>query len=276
MAIQLDLNKAYDSMCWDFLLNMMSKMGFDQRWVNWVKQCVCTVKFSININGGQVCNVIPGRGLRQGDPLSPYLFLMVADVFSMMLNRAINNKSLVGIKTRRKCPMVSHLLFADDSLIFLEANPLFCSNFMQIARCFSDASGLDMNVQKSHVCFSANTSEVLKEEILNVLSMKEMDATSKYLGLPAFWGKSKKEFLGYIRDRIVAKVRGRGNKQLNQAGKEVLIKSVLQTIPMYPFMCFKAPKSTCAQLNSVISNFWWENKDNGGKIHWGAWPKLTD
>lgn len=275
VAIQLDLNKAYDRVCWDFLLKMMEKMGFDQKWIEWVQQCVCTVKFSITVNGSQVCNVTPGRGLRQGDPLSPYLFLMVADVFSMLLNKVISNKSLEGIKMRKKCPVVSHLLFADDSLIFLEANPLFCSNFMQIASCFSEASGLSINVQKSRVCFSANTSEGLKEEIKQVLGMEEMDPSTKYLGLPAFWGKSKKEFLGYIRDRIVAKVRGWGNKQLNQAGKEVLIKSVLQTIPMYPFMCFKAPKSTCAQLNSIICNFWWENGDSGGKIHWGAWPKMT-
>lgn len=129
-----------DRICWDFLLKVMEKMGFDNKWIGWVKQCICTVKYSIIVNGGQICNVIPGRGLRQGDPLSPYLFLIVADVFSILLQKAINNK-----------------LFADDSLVFLEANPLYCSNFMQIMECFSVASGLSLNVQKSSLFFSANT-----------------------------------------------------------------------------------------------------------------------
>lgn len=115
----------------------------------------------------------------------------------------------------------------------------------------------------------------LKTEVKDILGMREMEESAKYLGLPTAWGKSKKEALGFIRDRIVAKIRGWGNKQLNQAGKEVLIKSVLQSITMYPFMCLKALASFCSLLNSVISRFWWGNGERGG-IHWGAWAKLMD
>ncbi|KAG5533571.1 hypothetical protein RHGRI_027682 [Rhododendron griersonianum] len=276
VALKLDLNKAYDRVCWDFLFQVMEKMGFDRRWINWVQQCVCTVKYSFMANGKQVCSINPGRGLRQGDPLSPYLFLLVADVFSTLLQKALLKKSIGGIRMKKRCPVMTHLLFADDSLVFLEAVPQYCSNFMELISCFSEASGLSLNVQKSSLFFTPNIKDSLKEEIKEILGMVEMDGDAKYLGLPLFWGKSKKESLGYIRDKIMKKIQGWGNKELNHAGKDVLIKSVLQPIPMYTFMCFKVPQSLCSCLNSAISNFWWGRSDTGNKIHWGAWQKLTD
>lgn len=189
VAIKLDLNKAYDKVCWDFLLKVMERMGFDRRWIVWVQQCICTIKYSINVNGGQICDVMPNRGLRQGDPLSHYLFLLVADVFSLLLHKAIRNKSLAGIKMRKRCPVVSHLLFADDSLVFLEAKPSYCSNFIQLMEGFSEASGLSTNFQKSNLFFSSNISQSLKDDIKKILGMEEMDPGVKYLGLTAFWGR---------------------------------------------------------------------------------------
>lgn len=218
-------------------------------------------------NGRQVCAINPSKGLRQGDPLSPYLFLLVADVFSNLMQKALLNKSIGRIHMGKRCPIISHLLFADDSLIFLEALPRYCSNFMQLVSCFSAASGLSLNIQKSSILFSPKTEESLKQEIKSILGMGDMDGNGKYLGLPMFWGRSKKETLSYVRDKMMKKVQRLGNKDLNHAGKEVLIKSVLQLITMYTFMCFKVPRFVCSTLNSVIGKFWWGNGDKGGKIH---------
>lgn len=177
---------------------------------------------------------------------------------------------------KRKCPVVSQLLFADDSLIFLEADALSCSNFKTLALCFSEASGLAINVQKSSLFFSANASSDLKAEIKEILGMPEMNPKAKYLGLLTVWGKSKRESMAFIEDKIYGKIQGWGDTQLNHAGKEVLIKSVIQTIHVYPFMCFKAPASLWSRLNSMVSNIWWRKTDSGKGIHWGAWHKMND
>lgn len=185
----------------------------------------------------------------------------------MLMNKAVLNESLAGIKMKINCTMVSHLLFADDSLVFLEANAQSCTNFLHLANAFSEASGLSISAQKSSLFFSSNASMELKKEIKWILGMKEMDASTQYLGLPALWGRSKKEYLGFIKDRIMGKVKGWVNKHLNQAGKEVLVKSVILSMPMFPFTCFKAPSSLCSLLNSIISKFWWENGGQRRKIH---------
>lgn len=171
--------------------------------------------------------------------------------------------------------MVSHLLFVDDPLIFLEADPRYCNNFLHLMLCFSDASGLTVNPQKSSLFFSPNTPSDLKEDVKSIFGMNEMDNGAKYLGLPTFWGRSKKESMVYIKDKILRKVQGWNKKTLPQASKEILIKSVVQAVPMYPMFCFKMPVSLCAALNLVIGKFWWENGENGGGIHWGSWEKLT-
>lgn len=88
-------------------------------------------------------------GLCQGDPLSPYLFPIVADMFSILMQKAVANKSIGGIRMKKRGPTVSHLLFADDSLVFLDAVPQSCLNFMDLVACFSEAFGLSLNIQKS-------------------------------------------------------------------------------------------------------------------------------
>lgn len=131
-----------------------------------------------------MCEVIRSRGLRQGDPLSLYLFLMVADVFSVLIQKAVVNNSIGGVRMKKRCLIMSHLLFADNSLVFLEAIPQSCLNFMDLISVFSEASGLFLNVQKSSVFFSPNAKVDVMDEIKGILGMEEMERTAKYLDLP--------------------------------------------------------------------------------------------
>lgn len=96
MAVKLDFNKAYDRVEWDFLEAILRKMGFNEKWINWVMECVSTVSFSVVVNGAKRTCFKPSRGLRQGDPLSPYLFLLVIEVLSKLLHRGLREHHFLG------------------------------------------------------------------------------------------------------------------------------------------------------------------------------------
>ena len=122
LALKLDISKAYDRVEWDFLKNIMLRLGFPEVWIDRVMCCVSSSSFSVLINGKTYGNIIPTRGLRQGDPLSPYLFLLCAEGFTALLARAEEEGWLHGVFICRRAPTISHLLFANDSLLFCEAN----------------------------------------------------------------------------------------------------------------------------------------------------------
>ena len=121
-AYKLDLSKAYDRVDWVFLRQVMQKLGFSQRWVDWIMTCVTSVRYSVNFNGTLLDSFAPSRGLRQGDPLSPFLLLFVADGLSALLRKSVEMGELTPIKVCRGAPGISHLLFADDTILFFQAS----------------------------------------------------------------------------------------------------------------------------------------------------------
>ncbi|XP_028084227.1 uncharacterized protein LOC114285386 [Camellia sinensis] len=233
MAVKLDFNKAYDRVEWDFLSALLQKMGFHTVWIRWVMECVTTVTFSIFANGEKRASIIPTRGLRQGDPLSPYLFILVADVLSKLLTRSLHNNLLSGFKLARHCPTLSHLLFVDDVLLFLKADVEECTHMLAILKIYCEASGQLVNFEKSSVQFSANTPATVSSSICNAAGLSVSHPNSKYLGLPSFWGRSKAEAYEYLIERILSKLQGWKQNLLSQARKEILIKAVVQAIPSY-------------------------------------------
>lgn len=250
MAISLDFNKAYDRVEWNFLEAVLRRMGFHDTWVHWVMQTVTTVKFSVFANGAKRANVTPSRGLRQGDPLSPYLFLLVIDVLSKLLIQGVSGNLFTGIKLGTHCPTISHLFFADDAIVFAKASKEECGQLLKILDVYNKASGQIINFNKSGVSFSSNTPAGLQQEISDLLQMAHVSKKVRYLGLPAFWGKSKMEAYSFLLEKTISKLQGWKKVTLNQAGKEILIKSVVQAIPSYAMACFALPKKFCDKLNS--------------------------
>ncbi|KAM2244521.1 hypothetical protein ACFXTI_005579 [Malus domestica] len=268
MGIKLDMEKAYDRVEWDFLDAVMEKMGFHSRWRKLVMGCVTSVSFSILLNGQPGCKFAPSRGLRQGDPLSPYLFLFVSDVFSRMIHGVVNRQVLAGVKMNVQSPVISHIFFADDSLLFLKANRQNCCSLVQLIDEYCAASGQAVNFQKSVVFFSSNTPLELSKELGHILHMKVAADLGTYLGVPALWGRSKRQGLAFIKGRVLKKINGWTFNTLSLAGKEVLIKAVVQAIPAYPMSVFKFPKAVCHDLDSLIAEFWWGSVGDHRKTHW--------
>lgn len=156
-ALKLDMNKAYDRVSWLFILKVLKAYGFPASWIHLINQCISTVSYRILINGAASKPFIPQCGLRQGDPLSPYLFLFCMDIFSRMTSLAVDLRRFQGIKLRRQGPMISHLFFADDSLFFFKATESACTALKSMIDRFCSISGQILNLHKSFIKFSPNT-----------------------------------------------------------------------------------------------------------------------
>jgi hypothetical protein len=120
MAIKLDMSKAYNRVEWAFLEEVMKRMGFACAWVKLIMMCVKTANLAISINGSPVGRIYPSHGIRQGDPISSYLFLLCAEALSTQLSKADGNGILRGVSTSRHGPRLNHLFFADDTSLFLQ------------------------------------------------------------------------------------------------------------------------------------------------------------
>ncbi|XP_057793037.1 uncharacterized protein LOC131009639 [Salvia miltiorrhiza] len=186
-----------------------------------------------------------------------------------------NNQGLFsGISIPRHCPPISNLFFADDSLVFFKTNVESVNGLNDILRKYEAASGQVINFDKSSVAFSPNTSSADSKMVTSILGIKQTQGHVMYLGLPTFVVRKKKLQFEYIRDRVLKKITGWDQKLFSTGGKEVLIKSVLQSIPTYAMACFRLPGGVCSDIERACSNFWWGEKDIGNCMHWASWDKL--
>ena len=171
MAVKTDMSKAYDRGEWNFLETLMEKMGFDHVWIRWIMACVGSVSFSVLMNGNEHGFIKPERGIRQGDPLSPFLFILCVEALVSCLNEAESAGRLQGIKLASSGPSVHHLLFADDSLLMCRASSAEAAELLSCLNRYSEASGQIINPRNSSVIFGAKVPENTKAEVKQALGI---------------------------------------------------------------------------------------------------------
>ena len=135
----------------------MEKLGFVEKWIDLIMNCVSSISYPVLINGESCGNISPSRGIKQGDPLSPCLFLLCVEGFSALIHEAARNQQINGISICRGCPLITHLFFADDSLLFCKAKDQECHALVNILNRYEEASRQKINTDKSSVFFSPNT-----------------------------------------------------------------------------------------------------------------------
>ena len=257
MVFKLDMSKANDRVEWSFLEQILLKLSFHDDWVALLMECITTVSYSILVNREPKGLFRSSRGLRQGDPLSPYLFFFCAEGLNALLQGATLRGEIHGFSICRTGPKLTHLFFANDCLLFCWPSLLECEKIKELLGFYEEALGQMINKHKTTLFFSKNIDAQTMEDMKLSLNVPTIQHYEKYLGLPSFVGRAKKACFTHTKERIWAKMQGWKEKLLSQAGKEVIIKVVVQSIPTYSMSVFKLPVGLCKEIEAMIQKFCW-------------------
>ncbi|XP_028080046.1 uncharacterized protein LOC114281693 [Camellia sinensis] len=273
LILKLDFEKAYDSVNWEFLYSMMKNFGFGEKWVGWIKTCISTARISVLVNGSPTSEFSPMKGLRQGDPLSPFLFNIVAEGLNILLERAKEVGLIRGVSAGPTELKITHLQFADDTIIFCEAEWEEVVAVKRILRCFEVMSGLKINFHKSKVCGVGVQDDIVQvfAKKLNCLSQK---LPMSYLGLPLGTNPRRKAAWKPVIDKFKSKLASWKRRYLSFAGRLTLIKSVLSSLPVYFLSIFKLPVGIAKVLHKIQANFLWGGSETRRKLHLISWKEI--
>lgn len=227
--LKLDLAKAFDRIEWNFIVKAMKRQGFRDHFINLVYNCISTTSLAVVINGEPSATFYPQRGVRQGCPLSPYLFVLAVNELSISLQHNMNLNNINGITLGPNCPKIHSLLFADDLIICGQAN-----RNETVLYDFCNASGQTPNLAKSHIMFSKNVDGITRLDVKSVFPVGDLTPNSIYLGHPLIFNHNDRtQTYNFILTKFRAKLTTIKGSMLNHAGRLVYINSVLNSIPIY-------------------------------------------
>ncbi|XP_077246096.1 uncharacterized protein LOC143885953 [Tasmannia lanceolata] len=269
MCLKVDLSKAFDNICRESLLSFMSDQGFNSIWIQWIRGCIEKPSFSVLINGTPQGHFTSSNGLRQGDPLSPLLFTIAMKMLSILVEKALS-KEKISTPFHFKDISITHLLFADDLMFFLNGDLATAKGIQNCLKSFSKISGLEANLDKSEVFFSGTSTRV-KRRISVTLKMQEGIFPIRYLGIPLFTSNLRIQDCSLLISKIRRRISGWSTKFLNQAGRVELIKSVINSFQIFWSSAFNLPKGVMEEIEKICRAFIWSHDTGQIKYHSTGW-----
>lgn len=271
LLFKIDFEKAYDMVDWNFLNTTLNEFGFPSQTVELIMNCTTSTSLSLKWNGEKLNSFQPNRGLRQGDPMSPYLFVLCMEKLALLIQEKVHDRKWNPIRIDRNGPAISHLFFADDCLLFTQAKSSQVRLVQEVLHTFCLASGLKINVQKSSFIASRNVPRSNISQFASIVGYQHTQKLGKYLGFPMLSGRVTKSDFAYILDKVDSRLAGWKSKLLNRAGKITLAKSVVSAIPVYTMQNYWLPTSICDSIDTKVRGFIW----GGRSSHWVNWPTIT-
>ena len=271
MLFKVDFEKAYNSVDWGYLDEVMRKMAFPVLWRKWIKECVSTATASVLVNGSPTEEFSLKRGLRQGDPLSPFLFLLAEEGLNVMMKSMVENFFFTGYGVGQANDIVvPHLQFADDTLLLGAKSWVNVRALRAVLFLFALMSGLKVNFHKS-LLVGINIADSWLTEAASILHCKVGKVPFLYLGLSIGGDPRKLAFWDSVLIKIKSRLMGWQSRFLSFGGRLVLIKSVLTSLPVYALFFFKAPSGIISSIESIFKTFSWGGSEDNRKISWIAW-----
>ncbi|KAL9682430.1 hypothetical protein QQ045_014228 [Rhodiola kirilowii] len=249
LSIKLDMAKAYDRVC---VSNYFYSVKWDGKLFGFFKSA---------------------RGVRQGDPLFPTLFVIAMEWFSRIINAEVGHGVICPYITKRQVVQVNHLLFADDLLNFTNGAKNSIKNLLDIIGNCCKVSGQQLISSKSSIIVPDNFLSWRKEEIIRISGFAEGNLLVAYLGVPLFRGRVRIDMFSALVDKVTARVNGWMKRFLSMGGKVTLVNSVLNSVGIHSMMALPVPITILNRFMSLMANFIW---DSGGEKHhhWKAWQDL--
>ncbi|VFQ96003.1 unnamed protein product [Cuscuta campestris] len=275
VILKLDMMKAYDRVSWYFLMSVLRRFGFSETWIDLVYWAISNIWYSVIINGIREGFFHSTRGLQQGDPLSPSLFILSAEVLSRSLAQLYTDPTVARFTQPRDAPHIHHLAYADDIVIFTSARGDTLEKVRAVLHSYEQISGQAVSLPKSAFYMHPKALAPVLERVRDTLGCSLDVLPFTYLGCPIYHGRKRIHYFDPVLKKMRDKCCAWMGRYLSPGGKAIMIKSVLQAIPTHLLAAHFPPKTVIREMESIMARFFWSGLGGTRRYHWGSWKTLA-